>query len=70
VRYVWGSGSGDYQTSGSYGSGTVRGTRWLTDDRCDGTRFSVTTGRLVVRDNPRRRTIVLTAGESYLAKAP
>jgi Thrombospondin type 3 repeat len=70
VRHVWGNGSGDYQTSGSYGSGTVRGTLWLTEDRCDGTRFRVTRGTVVVRDNPRRKTIVLTAGESYLVKAP
>jgi hypothetical protein len=42
---------------------------WLTADRCDGTVTRVTRGRVAVRDFRRKRTILLRAGKSYLAKA-
>jgi hypothetical protein len=67
VRRLWGSGTGRFQTRGRYSSATVRGTRWLTEDRCDGTLTRVLQGRVVVQDFPRRRTITLRAGRSYLA---
>jgi hypothetical protein len=47
----------------------VRGTRWLTEDRCDGTLTRVTNGAVVVRDYKRRRNVLVRAGHSYLAKA-
>jgi hypothetical protein len=47
----------------------VRGTRWLTLDRCDGTLTRVTNGAVVVRDYRRHRNVVVRAGHSYLAKA-
>ena len=34
---LWGNGKGKFRTSGKYSSATVRGTIWLTQDRCDGT---------------------------------
>ena len=37
VRRLWGDGKGSFRTSGRYSAATVRGTRWLTEDRCDGT---------------------------------
>jgi len=37
VRALWGDGKGQFRTRGQYASATVRGTRWLTADRCDGT---------------------------------
>jgi hypothetical protein len=43
---------------------------WITTDRCDGTLTKVTRGKVAVRDLRRRRTITLSAGKSYLARAP
>ena len=47
----------------------VRGTRWLVEDRCDGTLTRVLEGSVVVRDLGRRRNVVVRAGRSYLARA-
>jgi hypothetical protein len=48
----------------------VRGTIVTIADRCDGTLTRVQRGVVVVRDFRRRRTIVVRAGQSYLARAP
>ncbi|HET8639121.1 MAG TPA: hypothetical protein VFL89_02610 [Solirubrobacterales bacterium] len=69
-RKLWGSGKGNYKTSGSYGSATVRGTTWLVVDRCDAsTLFKVSEGTVWVRDFIKGRLIVLEAGDRYIAKA-
>ena len=47
----------------------MRGTRWLTVDRCDGTLTRVTHGAVSVRDFLRHRTVLVRAGHSYLARA-
>jgi Ca2+-binding RTX toxin-like protein len=70
IRRVWGSGRGDYRTRGRRSAGVVRGTTWLTVDRCDGTLTRVITGTVVVRDFTLHRTVVVHAGEQYLARAP
>jgi CSLREA domain-containing protein len=67
-RRLWGSGKGRFRTRGSYSAATVRGTRWLTEDRCDGTLTRVKQGRVAVRDFVRKRTVILRAGQRYLAK--
>jgi ferric-dicitrate binding protein FerR (iron transport regulator) len=46
----------------------VRGTRWQTIDRCDGTLIRVLKGSVSVRDVVKKKTIVVKAGKSYLAK--
>jgi Ca2+-binding RTX toxin-like protein len=69
IRYVWGKGRGRYRTRGRYSAGVVRGTTWLTEDRCDGTLTRVVTGTVVVRDFTLRRTVIVRAGDSYLAPA-
>ena len=69
-RRLWGSGKGTFRTEGSFGSATVRGTIWLTEDRCDGTFFEVTRGVVGVRDFPRKKTVSVRAGEDYLAEKP
>ena len=69
VRRLWGSGHGRFRTQGRYGSATVRGTVWLTEDRCDGTRVRVARGLVAVRDQVRRKTVSVPAGHSYLARA-
>jgi hypothetical protein len=70
VRRLWGRDSGgSFRSHGRHSHATVRGTRWLTEDRCDGTLTRVTNGSVVVRDFGRQRNIVVRAGHSYLAKA-
>ena len=46
----------------------MRGTRWLTEDRCTGTFFKVAKGAIDVRDKVRRKTVTLKRGDSYLVK--
>jgi len=36
VRQLWGSAKGHFRTTAKYSSATIRGTVWLTQDRCDG----------------------------------
>jgi sugar lactone lactonase YvrE len=70
VRRLWGRDSGGrFRTYGRHSHATVRGTRWLTVDRCGGTLTRVTEGAVVVRDLGRRRNVLVRAGRSYLAKA-
>ena len=37
VRRLWAQGKGRFRTRGRYSAAAVRGTNWLTADRCDGT---------------------------------
>jgi hypothetical protein len=69
VRHLWGSGSGQFRTAGRYASATIRGTKWLTDDRCNGTLIRVTAGSVTVRDLTLKKSIVVKRPESYLAPA-
>ena len=68
VRQLWGDGKGRFQTGGRYAAATVRGTTWRVQDRCDGTLTTVTQGVVAVRDFRLRRTIIVRAGQSYLAR--
>jgi hypothetical protein len=70
VRSLWGTDShGRYRTYGQNSAATARGTRWLTEDRCDGTLTRVTSGAVSVRDHVHHRTVLVRAGHSYLARA-
>lgn len=60
---------GRFRTVGKYSAATVRGTTWVTTDRCDGTLTTVTRGAVVVRDFKRHVNVVVHAGHSYLAAA-
>jgi hypothetical protein len=66
---LWGNGKGKFRTNGKYSSATVRGTIWLTQDRCDGTLTSVKRGTVSVRDFKLKKTVSVKAGHSYLARA-
>lgn len=70
VRKLWGNGTGSFKTSARYSSATVRGTFWLTADRCDGTLTRVNRGRVVVLDFVLKKRILLRAGQIYLARPP
>jgi hypothetical protein len=69
-RHLWCDGKGRFRTSGRFSSATVRGTRWVVSDRCDGTLTRVVSGTVTVRDQVRHKTVVIHAGEQYLAPAP
>jgi hypothetical protein len=70
VRRLWGSDHhGRFRTRGSNSIATVRGTQWVTTDRCDGTLTSVKRGTVSVRDLRRHKTVTVKAGHSYLARA-
>jgi hypothetical protein len=69
-RSLWANGKGIYRTKGQYSSATVRGTEWLTEDTCAGTRTYVKRGVVQVEDLIRHKTIFVHAGHSYLAKPP
>jgi hypothetical protein len=70
VRQLWGKGKGRFRTRGHYAAATVRGTTWLTLDRCDGTLVRVSAGKVQVTDFVKRKTVLVSAGKSYLAKKP
>ena len=67
VRRLWGKGKGRFRTRGRYSSGDVRGTWWLTVDRCDGTRTLVREGVVSVYDFALKKRVNVPAGQSYLA---
>lgn len=67
-RKLWGSGKGNFRTEGNNGSATVRGTIWLTEDRCGGTFFKVKQGVVTIRDFGANETFPLGKGKSYLAE--
>jgi streptogramin lyase len=66
---LWGSDSGGrFRTHGRNATATVRGTQWHTTDSCAGTRVTVRSGAVLVRDSLRHRNVVVRAGHSYLAR--
>lgn len=69
VRRLWGDGHGSFRTKGRSGAATVRGTKWLTEDRCNGTLVRVKRGVVQVRDFAKRKTVTVKKGHSYLARA-
>jgi hypothetical protein len=69
-RHLWGDGKGRFRTGGRFSAATVRGTRWVVIDRCDGTLTRVVRGTVSVRDSVRNKTVILHAGQQYLARAP
>jgi hypothetical protein len=69
VRHLWGTGSGSFRTKGRFASATIRGTKWLTDDRCLGTLVRVAVGAVTVRDFVTNKSRALKARKSYFARA-
>jgi hypothetical protein len=69
IRRLWGTDDhGRFVTKGRGSVATVRGTKWLTEDFCDGTRTTVAQGAVAVRDLARHKTVVVRAGHSYFAR--
>jgi hypothetical protein len=69
LRRLWGRGRGRFRTRGRHTAATVRGTIWLTEDRCNGTLTRVRRGTVAVRDLVRKRKVLVTAGHQYFARA-
>ena len=67
VRRLWGDGKGRFRTKGRYGAATVRGTKWLTEDRCGSTKVTVKRGTVVVRDFAKHKNKIIKKGHSYVA---
>jgi hypothetical protein len=68
-RSIWGLDLGGlFETLGLDSVTTVRGTKWLTVDRCDGTLTKVVRGSVVVRERATGKRVVVRAGERYLAR--
>jgi hypothetical protein len=68
-RRLWGRGRGRFRTRGRHSAATVRGTIWLTEDRCNGTLTRVRRGTVAVRDLARKRTVLVSAGRQHFARA-
>ena len=68
IRRLRANAKGRFRTRGRHSAATVRGTVWITADRCDGTLTTVKRGKVAVRDLRRKRTVTLRAGKSYLAR--
>ena len=69
IRRLRSNARGRFRTRGRHSAATVRGTVWITADRCDGTLTTVRRGKVAVRDFRRKKTILVRAGKSYLARA-
>jgi len=70
LQLLHASAKGKFATKGRYSAATVLGTKWTIADRCDGTLTHDITDSVAVTDFVHHKTIVLHAGQSYLAKAP
>jgi hypothetical protein len=70
LQLLHASAHGHFRTRGRYAAATVRGTRWTTTDRCDGTLIRVLSHHVRVVDLVRHISRLIHAGQSYLAKRP
>jgi sugar lactone lactonase YvrE len=68
IRRLKSNAKGRFTTRARRSAATVRGTIWITADRCDGTLTTVKRGRVAVRDFRRKKTVIVRAGKSYLAR--
>jgi ferric-dicitrate binding protein FerR (iron transport regulator) len=69
ARRLWGEDKGGrFRTRGRNSVATVRGTRWLTEDTCAGTRTRVLEGAVDVFDPARGITRRVVAGASLLVR--
>ena len=68
IRRITSNARGRFRTRGRHSAATVRGTRWVMEDRCDGTLTRVQEGSVTVRDFAKRRNVPVRAGRTYLAR--
>ena len=70
IQLLHASAHGKFRTSGRYSAATVLGTIWTVAARCDGTLTHSIKDPVEVTDFVRHKTIILHAGQSYLAPGP
>ncbi|HET6868766.1 MAG TPA: hypothetical protein VFH80_22835 [Solirubrobacteraceae bacterium] len=63
-----GTAKGRFRTTGRFAAATVRGTDWGVQNRCDGTLTVVRSGVVAVSDFRLHKTVIVRAGQTYLAK--
>jgi Ca2+-binding RTX toxin-like protein len=59
---------GRWRVRGRYSDGASRATSWITIERCDSTETVVLSGTVAVFDRERRRTVLVRAGDRYVAR--
>ena len=69
-RHLWVNAKGNFKTRGKRASAITRGTFWLTQESTAGTAVIVKRGAVAVRDFGLKRTTLVRAGHSYLARKP
>lgn len=68
VRKLWADAHGNFSTRGNTAAGAVLGTKWLTEDLCEGTLIRVTRDKVKVTDLIRHRSRTVFAGHKELVK--
>ena len=69
IRRLRARAKGRYRSRGRHSAATVRGTVWNMTDSCAGTLTKVKRGKVAVRDFRLKKTVVVSAGKSYFARA-
>ena len=67
-RTLFSNVRGHFRTRGRNSAATVRGTQWRMTDTCTGTRTTVKSGAVQVRDFWLRKNRTVKAGHSYFAR--
>lgn len=65
---LWVNGKGNFKTKGKRASAIVRGTYWLTKETSSGTMVHVKRGLVAVRDFVKKKTVLVSQGQTYTAK--
>jgi hypothetical protein len=69
VRRLWARDRGGrFRTYGNNSVATARGTRWTTEDRCDGTIVRVREGAVAVKNRRAGKTILVRAGRAHFTR--
>ena len=69
VRTLSATAKGLFRVTGGASHAEGRNAVWRTTDHCDGTVTRVTRGLVTVYDKARKRTVLLRAGQRYIARA-
>lgn len=68
TRKIFVQSNGGHRTDGRYADAVVRGTKWTVQDYCTSTRVTVAEGLVEVRDNAKGKTVMVPAGDRYIAR--
>ena len=71
IRRLWGIAKGRFRTRGRHSAATVRGTKWLTEDKCHSTLIASRQGEVTVDDGVAERSVDdFRVEESFCTKDP